>query len=341
VDTIALLRQLSEATGIAGQEAPVRELIREIWRPLVDRVSQDRLGNLVGLKLGTGPDPRPKLMVAAHMDEIGLIVTGAEREFLRVTRVGGTDRRVLLGLEVIVHGRRDVPGIIATRPPHVLSAAERKKTVPWDNMFVDTGLSEKEVGSLVSMGDLVSVRRETVELKNRRVAGKAMDDRACVAAVTVALEQLAHIRHNADVLAVATVQEEIGAKGAPVRAYDAAPDLAIALDVTFAEQPLAPKSDTFPLGEGPTIGLGPNFHPKLVQRLRNLAEQWEIPYHIEPLPGASGTDAWVIQVSRDGVPTALLSIPVRYMQPASRDTGHPGRNTNWTPAGRFHHRAAG
>jgi len=330
VDVAALLKQLSEATGIAGQEASVREFIRKTWQPLVDSLSQDKLGSLIALKEGTGPEPRAKLMLAAHMDEIGLIVTGAEREFLRVSWVGGTDRRVILGLEVVVHGRKDLAGIVATRPPHVLSKADQRKTVPWENIFVDVGLSEDEVRSLVSVGDFVSIRREAAELQNRRVAGKAMDDRACVAAVTLALEQLTQVKHEVDVLAVATVQEETGLKGAIASAYGTAPDLAIALDVTFGRQPGTAEVNTLPLGEGPAIGLGPNFHPKLVERLRDLADRHEIPYNIEPIPGPSGTDAWAIQVAREGVPTALLSIPVRYMhQPVevldSQDVERTGR----------------
>jgi endoglucanase len=330
VDASTLLKRLSEATGIAGQETPVRDLIYETWQPLVDSLSQDKLGSLIALKHGIGREPRPKLMLAAHMDEIGLVVTGIEKEFLRVNRVGGTDQRVLLGLEVVVHGRRNLAGIVATRPPHVLSKAERGKVVPWENIFVDVGLPQEEVQSLVMVGDLVSTQRDVVELQNHRIAGKAMDDRACVAAITLALEALGRVKHEVDVIAVATVQEETGLKGAIASAYGVRPDLAVALDVTFAKQPGAEETDTFPLGEGPTIGLGPNFHPRLAERLRSLADTHEIPHTVEPIPGPSGTDAWAIQVAREGVPTALLSLPIRYMhQPVelldTRDVERTGR----------------
>jgi putative aminopeptidase FrvX len=330
LETIPLLKRLSEADGIAGFERPVRELLRQLWHPFVDEMQDDKLGSLIALKRGAGSEPRPKLMLAAHMDEIGLMVTGIEQGFLRITRVGGTDRRVMLGLEVIVHGRRDLPGIVATRPPHVLPAEERGRIVGWDKLFVDVGLPAEEVERLVTVGDLISIRRETVELKNRRVAGKAMDDRACVAAVTLALEHLSTVEHAWDVVAVATTQEETGLKGAITSAYGIAPDLAVALDVTFGKQPGVSEVDAFPLGEGPTIGIGPNFHPKLVARLKEVAEAHEIPHQIEPIPGPSGTDAWGIQVVREGVPTALISIPVRYMhQPvetlAAQDVERAGR----------------
>lgn len=313
MEVVSLLKQLSEAEGIAGFEGPIRELVRQTWEPLVDEMHEGKLGSLIGLKRGLGPEPRPKLMFAAHMDEIGLMVTDIEKSFLRIARVGGADRRVLLGLEVTVHGRRDLPGVVATRPPHVLPEDERKKTVPLDKIFVDVGLSEEKVRELVSVGDLISIRREMSELKNRRVSGKAFDDRACVAAVTLALERLQRVQHAWDVFAVATAQEETGLKGAIAAAYGVAPDAAIALDVTFGEQPNVSKADTQPLGGGPSIAIGPNFHPKLVERLKEVAEDREIPYHMDPIPGRSGTDAWAIQVTREGVPTALISIPLRYM----------------------------
>ena len=330
METIPLLKRLSGADGIAGYEKPVRELLWQTWTPFVDQMREGKLGSLIALKQGTGPDPRPRLMLAAHMDEIGLMVTGIEKGFLRIAPVGGTDRRVLPGLEVVVHAQRDLPGIIATRPPHVLPDEERRKVVPWDQLFIDVGLPADEVEQLVTVGDTISIWREVVELKNRRVAGKAMDDRACLAIVTLALEHLTNVNHAWDVFAVATVQEETGLKGAITTAYDVAPDLAVALDVTFGRQPDTPEADTFPLGEGPTIGIGPNSHPRLAARLQQVADAHEIPYHIEPLPGHSGTDAWAIQVTREGVPTALISLPVRYIhQPvetlAGRDVERAGR----------------
>jgi len=313
LETIPLLKQLSEADGMSGYEEPVRELLRQTWQPFVDEIREGKLGSLIALKRGSGSEPRPTLMLAAHLDEVGLIVSGIEREFLRISALGGTDRRVLLGLQVVVHGRRDLPGVVAARPPHVLSAGERKKTVPWDKLFVDVGLPAEEVERLVEIGDPITIQREMVELRNRRVAGKAMDNRACVAVVTLALEQLADVQHAWDVVAVATVQEETGLKGATTAAYGIAPDMAVALDVTFAKHPGVTDVDVFPLGKGPTIAVGPNFHPKLAARLKKVAKTREIPYHIEPSPGRSGTDAWAIQISREGVPTALIGLPLRYM----------------------------
>ena len=313
METIPLLRELSQTPGLAGHEKPIRDLVRRLWSPLVDELREDGLGSLIGLKRGKGPDPRPRLMVAVHMDEIGLRVTGIEKGFLRITRVGGADRRVLPGTAVVVHSKKDLPGIVGMRPPHVVPREQRKKPVPWEELFVDVGLPEEEVRKLVQVGDPISFDRELVELKNGMVAGKALDNRASVAALTLALEELGRTQHAWDVVAVATVQEEVGLYGAATSAYSVEPDLAVAVDVTFGRQQGVPADESFPLGEGPTISVGPNFHPQVVERLKAAADTHEIPYHIEPTPGRSGTDAWAIQVAREGVPTGLISIPVRYM----------------------------
>lgn len=330
METISILRQLSEAVGLSGHEAPIRGLVKDLWMSLVDDLQEDGLGSLIGLQRGTGPEPRPRLMLAAHMDEIGLMVKQIDGGFLRIARVGGTDLRVLPGREVVVHGRQELPGVVGMRPPHVLPADERDKPVPWDKLFVDVGLPEERVRQVVRVGDTISFRRDLIELKGELVTGKAIDNRASVAAVTLALEQLRRVDHAWDVIAVATVQEEVGLIGAITSAYGVAPDAAVAIDVTFGQQHGVSKDEAFPLGEGVVIGVGPNFHPQLVDRLKGAAKDHEVPFHIEPAPGRSGTDAWAIQVSREGVPTALLGIPVRYMhQPvetvAVKDVERAGR----------------
>jgi endoglucanase len=304
---------LTEATGPPGREAGVRSRVEELWTPLVDEIRTDRMGNLVALQTGDGAEPHPSVMIAAHMDEIGLIVTGIEGDFLRVHGLGGFDRRVLMGLEVCVHGRRELAGVIGSRPPHVLPRSERDRVLPWHELYVDVGLPAERLDDLVRIGDHITVHQKLTTLRNERAAGKAMDNRASVAAVTLALQILKRHRHTWDLYAVATVQEEVGIKGAMTSAYDLAPDLAIALDVTFAKQHDDSNTGAFELDKGPTIGIGPNFHPQVVDRLRTIAEAYEIPVEVEPLPGSSGTDAWGIQVAREGIPTGLISIPVRYM----------------------------
>lgn len=313
MNTLELIQQLSEATGPSGRETPVSDVIRGLWEPLSDELRSDAMGNLIALQRGNGAEPRSALMGAAHMDEIALIVTSIEKGFLHIHRIGGSDRRVLLGLEVMVHGKEDLPGIIGTRPPHVLSSDERRRVVPWERLFVDVGLPHEEVVARVPIGSPISIRRPLISLKNGLVAGKAMDNRASVAVLTLVLEMLRRREHTWDFYAVATVQEEVGAKGALTSAFGLAPALAVALDVTFAKQADDSGSGAFAFDRGPTVGLGPNFHPQVVQRLRDTAKSEEIPTYLEPMPGHSGTDAWGIQVAREGIPCGLLSIPVRYM----------------------------
>lgn len=313
METLTLLKQLSEARGPSGREAPITRLLQDLWRPFCHDLRVDAMGNLIGVRYGAGPEPRRRLMLAAHMDEIGLIVTGLKDGFLHIAPIGGTDRRVLLGQPVVVHGKRDLPGIIGARPPHVLSAEERNKFLPWHKLYVDVGLAPEDVADLVSVGDTISIERSLIELKNGFVAGKALDNRASVAILTLALEALSRHTHTWDVYAVATVQEEVGTKGALTAAYGVAPDLAIALDCTFAQQNDDSGPGTYDMGKRVYLGIGPNFHPALLADLKRVAEREEIPVGLDPAPGHSGTDAWAIQVARVGVPTALVEAAVRYM----------------------------
>jgi putative aminopeptidase FrvX len=313
MDLSALLKRLSEAHGISAYEAPVREIVREEFARHSHEVRVTKMGSVVGVRHGSGAAPRRKIMLSAHMDEIGLMVTGVEKGFLRITKVAGSDARVMLGQEVVVHGRRELPGVIGSRPPHVLPPDERDRVLPFDQLFVDVGLPETQVKRLVRVGDLISIRRAAFELKGGLFCGKALDDRASVAAVAVCLETLAASQHKWDVLGVASVQEETTFLGAATSAHGLQPDVAIAIDVTFGEQNGVSDTRTVGMGKGPAIGIGPNFHPELVKALVDTASKLEMPYQMDPMPGASGTDAWPIQVARDGIPTALLSIPLRYM----------------------------
>jgi len=317
LDLKAHLKSLVETHAPSGHEGPIREVIREAWRGLIDDFDQDRLGSLIGIKRATlkaenGRAPR-RIMLAAHMDEIGMMVREINDGFLFVHRISGVDNRVMMAQPVIVHGRQPLPGLIATAPPHLLSDDARKKYPAFEELVIDVGLPAEEVARLVQIGDLITPDAPMIELLNNRVAGKAMDDRACVAAVTVCLDALRSMAHGWDVYAVATVQEETGLLGARTAAYHIQPDIAIALDVTFADQPGVDSDDASEIGGGPGLGLGPNFHEKLRDKIRDTARYHEIKVQDDAIPAASGTDAWAIQVSRQGVPTALLEIPLRNM----------------------------
>jgi len=311
----ALLKQLSEASGVSGYEAEAGRVAAEAFRPYADEVRVDRMGNVIAIRRSArGDHPAGKILLAGHLDEIGLIVTALEDGFLRFSQVGGFDVRVLPGQEVIVHGQRPLPGIIGCRPPHVVPAEEREKVIPMDQLFVDVGLPAQEVAALVSVGDLITVARQGIDLKNDRFAGKALDDRSAVATIVETFRLLAPARLAWEVYGVATVQEEASDfLGARTSAYGLQPDIAIAIDVGHAEIPDQTDVPILTLGKGPGIALGPNIHPKLYERLVATAKAHEIPYQIDPCPGATGTDAWALQVVREGIPTALIDIPLRYM----------------------------
>lgn len=313
-DLKAHLKSLVEVHAPSGHEGPIRDIIRAAWQDLTDEMQQDRLGSLIGIKRATAPlDPPRKIMLAAHMDEIGLMVRDVVDGFLYVHRISGVDNRIMPAQPVMVHGRRMLPGIVATVPPHLLTNDQRNKYPTFDELIVDVGLPAEDVNQLVRPGDLITPDTPMIELQNGRLAGKAMDDRACVAVVTACLNHLRNLTHQWDVYATATVQEETGLKGATTAAFRIRPDIAIALDVTFAPQPGVDSDITSDLGGGPAIAIGPNFHPKVVDRLRDVAKRNEIKFQEDVIPGASGTDAWAIQVALEGVPTALLQIPLRSM----------------------------
>lgn len=312
-DLVPFLKSLISLSGLSGHEKPVRDRIAAAWEPLTNELSVSRLGSLQGLKRGIADEPRPGLLIAAHMDSIGLMVTCLTHGFLRVTEIGGVDARVLPGQRVTVHGRQDLPGIIVQPPAHLLPPESQEGPVGTAHLLVDTGLRAGEVEKLVRPGDLVSFAQEPIEIKPDLLAGHSLDNRASVAALTHCLDELQTRAHAWDVWAVATSQEEVTLGGARTSAYHLAPKLAIALDVTWARSPGSPDHKTFPIGKGPTLGWGPNIHPGLHKAFKNLADRLEIPHAVEVMPKHSGTDAISMQVVASGLPTMVLSIPLRYM----------------------------
>jgi endoglucanase len=314
-----LIKRLVTAVGITGYTGPnnVQDAVAAELNPYVDRVERDRLGSVIGIKEGeqhlappSDEAPYRKVMLAAHLDEIGAVVTQIDRGFLRFTEIGGLDDRVLMGQEVTVHARRELPGIIGSVPPHLLATVRDRNTVDQHEMLIDVGLPARQVGRLVDVGDLVSFNRRPQELLNGLLSGKAMDNRASVAAMILCLQQLQKMRHQWDVYAVATADEEWGQfVGATTQSYAIRPDIAIVLDVTFADV----EEIDVKMNGGPVISQGPSNHPVVRERLVSICQDLELKYQNELLPSGAGTDAYAIEISREGVPTVLVSIPSRYM----------------------------
>ncbi|HUH97032.1 MAG TPA: M20/M25/M40 family metallo-hydrolase [Anaerolineales bacterium] len=312
-DILPFLKSLISAPGLSAYEGPVARVIEEKWKPLVDEVSTSRLGSLHGLKKGSGKPPRPSIMIATHMDAIGLMVTKVVDGLIHLDEIGGIDVRILPGTPVIVHGIRDLPGVIVLPPLKTLPEEARDGAIGLRHLLVDTGLLPSKAESLVRVGDLVSFNTAPTELSGGVLSGHSLDNRASVAALTICLEELQTRSHLWDVWAVATAQEEETLGGAATSAFHLEPDLGIAVDVTFAKGPGADGWEAFPLGKGPTLGWGANLHPYLYKKFKQLADKLEIPVAMEVTPAHSGTDAYSIQIARAGIPTMVIGIPLRYM----------------------------
>jgi putative aminopeptidase FrvX len=315
IDLLPHLKALCAVPGLPGYEKPVRELLRAAWGPLATAIHEDKLGNLIAERQGIGAAPRPRVMLAAHMDAIGMMVSRIDGEFMRVMSNGGIDARVLPGQLVTIHGREDLPGVAAQPPAFLLPKNRRENVIPLAELVIDAGLPAARLAELVRVGDLVSFAEPPHELLNEQFAAHRLDNRASLAAVTVCLDTLQGRVTAWDVLAAATVQEEVGLRGAATAAFAMQPDLAVAIDVTFGSDANTREFShrTHALGGGPVLALGPNIHSGLHAAFKKAAERAEIPYGIEATWGNSGTDAAALQLARSGIPTMVVSIPLRNM----------------------------
>ncbi|MCL0048768.1 M42 family metallopeptidase [Dehalococcoidia bacterium] len=312
-----LLQRLAEAPGIPGREEKVGEIVKEALEGHVDEIRTDVLGNVIAQKSGGGDAPRVKVMIAAHMDEIGFFITHIDEKtgFLRIDPVGGFDPRVLIAQRVVVHSDSgDYVGVMGTKPVHLLKEEEKKKAPEIENIFIDLGISADAVKERVRVGDSVTLKQDLVEF-GELVSCKALDDRV---GIYVMIEALRKVRgHEADIYLVATTQEEVGIRGARVSSFGIAPDIGIAVDVTVAcdipgvEEPRRVTR----LGEGVAIKVKDSLsisNPHLVRKLREIAEEKGIKYQMEVLP-RGGTDAGALQLTREGAAAATISIPTRYI----------------------------
>ena len=306
------LSRLCALSAPSGFETAAAQAAIELLRPLADEVYATRLGSVVGVRR-CGRENSPRLLLDAHLDEVGLIVTGHEEGFLRFAPLGGVDPRMLPDREVELLTDPPIRGVVACLPPHVQTAGEMDKSLPVKDLYLDVGMSQEEAESRVPIGTPATYAGGCAPLGEELLCGKALDDRAGFAVLLDVLERLQGKKLNVDLYVLGSTQEETHASGAVTAAYDLAPQLCVAVDVTHAGSPDASKHETFKLGGGPVIGVGPNCARSLWSRLKGLATAEDISFQIEVMSGSSGTNAWPIQISREGVATAVLSVPQRYM----------------------------
>ena len=312
-----LLRALSDTPGVSGFEDRVQQMVIAELEACCDEIRVDKIGNVIGIKtcVPTGQGEKPlKVMLAAHMDEIGFMVKHIDKEgFVRFMPIGGFDARTLIAQRVIIHGRQDVKGVIAPQPNWILSDKEKKTVLEIKDLVIDVGLGKDRIEQVVSIGDVISLAQPFDELNADVVIGRNFDDRV---GVYVMLEAIKRVRAcQVDIYAVATVQEEVGLRGVPTAAYAIEPDVGIALDGSLASDvPYAQSHDRHcSMGGGAGIYVIDRLtisDRKLVHFLKKLAVEKGIPHQIN-LGG--GTDAAIIQRHRYGARVITIGVPTRYM----------------------------
>lgn len=312
MDIREIIKTLSSMRAVSGYEFRIAESVEDMFSLYCDRIERDALGTVMGIMKST-KENAPRIMIEAHMDEIGMMITDIdEKGFLYFTNIGGIDPRILPAKEVVVHGKKDIKGIIGAKPPHVTTAEQRDKTIPINELFIDTGYSFENIKELVCVGDTITFEHSTMFLGESFISTKSQDDRTGVAILINLMQRLKGRELPFDIYFCACVQEEVGRRGAAAAATRIDPVFAIAIDVCHGKTPDASEG-TFKLGEGTVISKGPNIHPVLLKKLLKIMDDNEIKYNIDVDGDDTGTDAWAIQTAKEGIPTVLFSLPLRYM----------------------------
>ena len=317
-DRIAFFRRYMDTVCPSGYEQEASRVWRAEAERFADRAWVDSHGNSIAV-VNEGGSPR--VMLAGHADEIGLMITCIDdKGFLSFTGIGGWDTQILPGQRVRIQGTKGpVLGLIGRKPIHLLKEDDRKKVVQIEDLWIDIGAKDRaDAASLVSIGDAAVLDYGFADLRNDLVTARGFDDRVGAFVVLEAARLLAEMKPSAAVYAVATVQEEIGLRGAITSAFGIEPKVGIAVDVTHATDTPGTEAEKKRIGEigvgkGAVIARGPNINPPLFQLLVETAKKQKIPYQVEPAPRGTGTDANAMQLSHSGVATGLVSVPNRYM----------------------------
>lgn len=304
--------KLSALCGPSGWEKPVADWLTEQVTPFCDEVYTDVMGNVIAVQK-CGKENAKRVLLDAHIDEIGLIVTGIEQGFLHFASIGGVDARILPATQVKVLTDEPIYGVIDTMPPHALSAEDMDKPIAMDKLTIDVGMTQEEAEAKIPLGTPVAFDVNPVRMGAHKICGKSLDDRACAAIICKIMEDLHGKKLDADIYYLFSSQEEVGTRGATPGVFAINPDYAIVMDVTHAKTPDAKSIELMDMGKGPAIAIGPNMTYAMTKGLQDTAKQLDIPYQMEVIRGHSGTNAWPIQISREGVATAVVSLPLKYM----------------------------
>lgn len=310
MDLKETIKSLCGTAGASGNEEAAAELALEMLREYCPG-AEIKNGNVIG-SFGEFSEGKPSLVLDAHIDQIGMIVTHITDDgFIRMGNLGGIDRRLLPAQPVVIHGSCDIKGVICSVPPHLSSGGS--EVLSFDNAAVDTGMSKEELERIVSAGDFITFDVKCRDLMGSRITGGALDDRCGVAAILRALELLKGQETAYNVTAVFSAQEELGERGAKIAAYEVAPDIAIAVDVSFAYANGENPESCGYLGKGPMIGISPSLSREVSDELLSIARASGIPYQTEVMSGMTSTNADRYSVSRCGAKTCTVSVPLRNM----------------------------
>lgn len=313
MDFLKFLSHVTTVPGPSGYELPVAEVFARAFEPYCDEVSVDFLGSVLAVQKSNTGKKGPRIMLCAHIDEVGLMTTGVEEDGSVRFLSRGVAAQTLPAQEVrLLTKEGPLFGVIGAMPPHLTDAAARGEVTPVEKLFIDTGLAADEVKRRVPVGTPVQLVGRTMPLLNDLITSKTMDDRACAAILLCAAEELRMRLHDAEICYVISAREEIDSLGAQTMAERICPDAAIVLDVTHGTMDDCPPGRTFPL-DATDISAGPNTHRKLADFMIHHAQELKIKTMRGVAAATTWTDAWEIQVSCEGIPSVVVSLPLKYM----------------------------
>ena len=308
-----MITELCSMAGPSGFEQDVARKALAYMAPYTDETYIDVMGNAVGVKR-CGKENAAKILLDAHIDEIGFVVTGHEEGFLKFAAIGGVDPRMLPACEIKLMTESPIVGVVRTMPPHVLTAKEQEEAIKIEDMVLDVGLTQEKALELAPVGTPGVYNKGAVEFGENLICGKTLDDRACFATLIRAMELLKDDELNVDVYVVGSTQEEVGLRGAKTASYAVNPEYAIAVDVCHAKTPDYSGWQAQKLGDGAAISIGPNMNRAFTKKICAEADKSGFKYQMCVDPGGdSGTNTTVIQTTREGVCSALISLPLKYM----------------------------